>query len=221
VAANHIAQVFQRIWSGRVINERTAWELLSLVDQIHLWAITEFRAFILEHLRPWHKFSEENYLLDWDSVYDTSRQRKRKRTCSDGEDLLLPSWTNHLSETVRQRVQLRAKKSLTKALEEHRLRKGKSKIQDDPRIVCMIGECSRSQEARFGSDEAWLDHIRCHHDYPERELVQIKLCLDQGALAAAEEDDQQQEQEEERLSGSVTASLIDDDPAPSKRVRVF
>ena len=123
---DHVVQVFQKIWSGRVINERTAWELLSLVDQIHLWAITEFRSFVLEHLRPWHKFCEENFLLDWDSVYDSGQQRKRKRTCSESKDLLLPSWVDFLSDSLRQRVQVRAKESLAKALQEHHLRLNRS-----------------------------------------------------------------------------------------------
>ena len=149
VDPNHLLQVFQRLWSGRVVNERTAWELLSLIDQIHLWSITEFRTFVLEHLRSWHTFCKENYLLDWDSVYDSGRQKKRKRTCSDGVDLPLPSWTKWLSETARQRIQRRAKASLAKALEEHRRRKGKSKCQDEPQIFCTIGDCLTYQESGF------------------------------------------------------------------------
>src|SRR6266536_5702417 len=160
IVTDHVLQVFQRIWSARVINERTAWELLSLVDQIHLWAITEFRTFVLEHLRPWHKFCEENYLLDWDSVYDNGRQRKRKRTFSEGGDLLLPSWVELLSESLRQKVQVRAKESLAESLQEHHLRKREAKCTEESGWVCMIDECSRSQETIFDSNEAWLDHIR-------------------------------------------------------------
>ena len=73
VDANHLLQVFQRLRSGRIVNGRTAWELLSLIDQIHLWSITESRTFVLEHLRSWHTFCKENCLLDWDSVYDSGR----------------------------------------------------------------------------------------------------------------------------------------------------
>ncbi|KAF1808088.1 hypothetical protein P152DRAFT_371413, partial [Eremomyces bilateralis CBS 781.70] len=48
--------VFQRIWSGRIVTEMKAWELLSIVDQIHNWAISEHRAFVLGHLKSWQKF---------------------------------------------------------------------------------------------------------------------------------------------------------------------
>ena len=201
-------QIFQRVWSGRVINEKTAWELLSLVDQIHLWAVTEFRTFVLEHLRPWLKFCEENYLLDWGSVYDSGQQLKRKRSCGKDGDLLLPSWVDLLSDSLRQRVQVRAKESLAKALKDHHLRKGKGKAKcsDESGWVCRIDECSRSQETMFDSDEAWLSHIRSSHDYPERELAAIKRCLDQ--------------EDGERLSGSIASSFMGSDPGPSKRVRV-
>jgi hypothetical protein len=68
-----------------------------------------------------------------------------------------------------------------------------------------------------------LDHLRSDHEYPERGLVRIKLCLDQ-ALAVEEEkeeeDDREQGQEEKRLSSGITASVADDSPGPSKRVRV-
>lgn len=218
-----IAQVFQRIWSGRVTNEKKAWELLSLLDQIHLWAITEFRTFIIDHLEPWHKFCDENYLLDWDSVYDSGQQRKRKRTCDDRRDFPLPSWTNHLSATNRQKVKVRATKSLLKVQTEQRLRKGKSTCQNENYIDCTVGECSGHQETRFGSEEAWLDHLRFDHGYPERDLVRIKLCLDQALTVEEEkeeEDDREQGQEEKRLSSGITASVTDDSPGPSKRVRV-
>ncbi|KAH0562322.1 hypothetical protein GP486_002987 [Trichoglossum hirsutum] len=107
--------IFQRIWSGRVVNEKTAWELLSLIDQIHLWAITEFGTFVLEHLRPWLDFCEENFLWGWYSVYGSSERRKRKRTYSESRDFLLPSWTDPLSDTLRQKVEARAKEALAKA----------------------------------------------------------------------------------------------------------
>jgi hypothetical protein len=209
MVTDRITQIFQRIWSDRVINERSAWKLLSLIDQIHLWAITEFRAFVIEHLRPWHKFCGENYLLDWDSAYDCGQQRKRKRTFSEGGHLPLPSWVGLLSETQQQKVQIRAKESLAKALEEHRLRKGKAKYLGGRGLVCMLEECSRFQEAKaaFGSAETWLDHVQCFHECEERDLAKIKRCLDQPV--------------EERFSDNVPASFIENDPGPSKRVRVI
>ncbi|KAH7165369.1 hypothetical protein EDB81DRAFT_917353, partial [Dactylonectria macrodidyma] len=53
--------VFQRVWSGRVVTERSAWELLSLVDQIHQWGVNQFRTFVTRHLKAWHEFCSECY----------------------------------------------------------------------------------------------------------------------------------------------------------------
>lgn len=72
-------QVFQKVWSGRINNERNAWELISLVDQIHQYAVTHFRSFVMQHLNEWHRYCAENYLFDWDSDDDGTRTRKRKR----------------------------------------------------------------------------------------------------------------------------------------------
>lgn len=193
------------------MDERTAWELLSLVEQIHLWAITEFRAFILEHLRAWHQFCEENYLLDWDSVYDNGRQLKRKRTCSEVEDFPLPAWVDLVSEPIRQRAQARAKNSLRKAMEPHRLRKGKAKCTEESESEsgwhCMLDECPRSQETTYGSNEAYLDHIRACYSFRESTLAQLKRYLDQA--------------EKESLSGNVSASSVETKLGPPKRVRVI
>ena len=83
-------------------------------------------------------------------------------------------------------------------------------------------ECSSHQETGFGSDEAWLDHLRFDHEYSERDLVRIKLCVDQGWTVEdeKEEDDREQAQEEKRSNSGITASSTDDSPGSSKRVRV-
>lgn len=88
--------------------------------------MTEYRTFILEHLRPWNKLCEENYLLDWDSMYDLGEDKKRKRTYSETEDLKVPSWVNDMSVPSRRKFQELAKVSLDQAIEEHQLAKGKS-----------------------------------------------------------------------------------------------
>lgn len=131
-------QIFQRVWSTRVTNERAAWELLSLVDQIHLWAITEFRTFVTEHLKPWHKFCDDNYLLDWNSVYDVKPELKRMRTCSEGTDLPLPSWVNLLNDPIQRKVQARAQNSLAKALEKYHHQKGKGRCEIESGWHCAV-----------------------------------------------------------------------------------
>ncbi|EXM24013.1 hypothetical protein FOTG_08948 [Fusarium oxysporum f. sp. vasinfectum 25433] len=68
---------FQRIWSGRVSTERRAWELLSLIDQIHLWGVTVFRDFVIRHLKPWHEFGKRCYVNDIDFTTSSSDKRIR------------------------------------------------------------------------------------------------------------------------------------------------
>jgi hypothetical protein len=205
------AQIFQRIWSGRVTDERTAWELLTLVDQIHLWAVTEFRTFVIEHLRPWHIFCEDNYLLDWNSIYDTGAERKRKRKYSEDCDMPLPSWANLLTEPTRVKIQVRAKESLKRAIEEHQLRKGKAKCLKDSHSDRCGWYCSEEQcgltKPKFESGEAMLNHMRCVHVFTKWDLWSARRLIE--------------ETEKETCSDSLSTPLEDDLAGPSeKRVRV-
>jgi hypothetical protein len=111
-----------------------------------------------------------------------------------------------LTEPNRQKIQLRAKESLAKALEEDRLRKGKGKCADELGWVCTMGDCARSQDTSFGTGEAFLDHIASFHHAPERDLVLIKRCLDKA--------------DAESSSGETSGPLIILSQRPAKRVRV-
>lgn len=175
-------KVFQRIWSGSITYQRSAWELLSLVDQIHVWAKTDFRTFVIDHLRPWHKFCDDNYLLDWDSVYGSGQQQKRKRDCREDQDLPLLQWTNLVSEPHRQKIQDMAKRSLKKAIKEYRLLKGERKAKQTKSLYigCLRDECGIHQNAYFTSSEAWLEHLKSFHNIPDEELLQLKHCLDEA-----------------------------------------
>ncbi len=138
-------------------NERSAWELLSLVDQIHLWAITEFRTFVTKHLKSWHMFCDENYLLDWKSVYDVKPELKHARGAEDGTGLPLPGWAKLLNESAQQKVQARAQKSLAEANEKRRRQKGKGKEKSDCKILwqCKVDECWGSP-TMYSSDEYFI-----------------------------------------------------------------
>ncbi|KAF8853629.1 hypothetical protein BDZ45DRAFT_657717 [Acephala macrosclerotiorum] len=226
--------IFQRVWSARVTNERAAWELLSLVDQIHLWAITEFRTFVTEHLKPWHKFCDDNYLLDWNSVYDVKPELKRMRTCSEGTDLPLPSWVKLLNDPSQRKVQARAQNSLANALEKYHHQKGKARCEIEFGWHCGEDQCSTSQETY--TSEAFLVHLRDLHHYPEDALAQIKRCLDEADETEREEKQREELDgggrgvrasnnkrcfvEEERLDGSSSDSSSGCIPGPSKRARV-
>ncbi|KAE8415700.1 hypothetical protein BDV36DRAFT_285156 [Aspergillus pseudocaelatus] len=68
--------ILQRIWSGRVVTPRKAWEFLSLVDQIHLWGVTDFRNSIINRLNDWHEFHWAKHLSE------EARSKLRERVIS-------------------------------------------------------------------------------------------------------------------------------------------
>ena len=43
------------------MTEQKAWELLSLVDQIHEWGVTEHRDLVISHLEEWHEYCSISY----------------------------------------------------------------------------------------------------------------------------------------------------------------
>lgn len=120
------SQTFQKIWSGHVIHEELAAEFLWLIDQIHLWAITDFRTFILEHLRRWHQLCDEDFLLEGDSKYDSPASKKRKRGLNESNDLMVAGWVAELDEQGRTQFQSRSKLSLQRAIRKSQLINGKS-----------------------------------------------------------------------------------------------
>lgn len=222
-------QVFQRIWSARVMDEKAAWQLISLVDQIHAWAITDFRTFVLEHLRPWHKFCNDNYLLDWNSAYDTSQELKWVRACNHDEDVLLPNWVSLVKAPFQQKIQARAKSSLARAILEDSLHKGKGKaIPQEFDWSCNLDQCSPSRERSYPA-EAFLNHLRDFHQIPEDELVQAKKCLIEPngletntpkALIVSGMSDKRRFCEAASSVESSLESLSISMPGPSKRLRV-
>lgn len=162
--------MFHKVWSGHVVNGDVAWELLSLIDKIHLWALTEFRSFVLDHLRPWHEYCEKNYLLEWDSMYDLGDHTKRMRLGSQSQDLTLPKWAENFSGPTRQKIQDRAKLSLTNAVEERKVAKGKSPDDEVIEKGWACGDC----RIIVDSLEAFWDHLQSEHDYEDYRLAQIR-----------------------------------------------
>ena len=92
---------------------RKAWELLSLVDQIHLWGVTDFRSSIIQCLKQWHEISRMCYAND---VMFLIRMLKTYRFMQDGKEyLLLPKaslqladWVGHVTEEAHEKLQKRA-----------------------------------------------------------------------------------------------------------------
>ena len=108
-----------KIWSGSIETERGAWELLTLVDQIHDWAVETFRNFVIQHLKSWHSYCDANYLLDWDIDDPNSKKpqsKKRKREVHEDEDVSLPKWCDYVDEPLRKKMLQREQESLTEML---------------------------------------------------------------------------------------------------------
>jgi hypothetical protein len=179
---------------------------------------------VTEHLKPWHKFCDDNYLLDWKSVYDVKPEHKWMRTCSEDTDLPLPSWVNLLNDPIGRKVQVGAQNSLADALEKYRRRKGRGKCEVESSGRCWVDQCFTSQET-YTSDE-FLNHLRDLHHYPDDQLTQIKRCLEGEDKIEKEE---MQHEELDRTGRDVRHKryFVEEEdssseciPGPSKRVRV-
>jgi hypothetical protein len=169
-------QIFQRIWSGHVTCEEKAFELLSLLDQIHMWAITEHRSFILDHLRAWHKNCDKNLLLEWDSRFDLGDDKKRRRALNEAGELNLPKWVSYFSEPNQRNIQSRARRCLKQVLaEEHQLKK---KFDGDSiTLACEADDCSHQM---VPSLPVIVHHYRAVHHMSERELAEIRAWFRRG-----------------------------------------
>ncbi|KAI6365431.1 hypothetical protein MCOR25_005358 [Pyricularia grisea] len=103
------------IWNGKVTNERKAWELLSIVDQIHHWAITKHRDFVIRHVREWHEFCEECHRQDAIKLWLSSGPYKKRHTAAASRarrqglrGLRLADWTEYLGSEAHNKIRRRA-----------------------------------------------------------------------------------------------------------------
>jgi hypothetical protein len=175
--------VFQRLWSGHVIHEKIAQELIALIDQIHLWATTEHRGFVLKHLKAWHSLCQENNFLEWESTHNLGSHAKKKRIGSDTEDLAVPSWVSYLSEPSRRNFQCRAKSSLAAAIKQHELMNGIFQSEDEgyPAWTCVLDGCMTD----VSSDTAFIEHLRNNHGWEESRLAGMRWCIKQEKMLQA------------------------------------
>ena len=132
---------------------------------------------MLEHLRPWHQLCEENYLLEWNSKYNVSADKKRKRVFSETADLMVPDWIADMEESSRRVFQTRAKLSLEEAIQQSRLIKGKSRFHEelDNDWTCAVDRCGHIAVA----DVALIDHLRTAHNFESRDLAQIRWGIEE------------------------------------------
>ncbi|KAL2829398.1 hypothetical protein BDW59DRAFT_178388 [Aspergillus cavernicola] len=137
--------VFHRLWSGRVVTLRKAWELLSLVDQIHLWGATEFRNSVMQSLRQWHEFSRICYASDVNFM-TRDLEMGTIRHKIDGKvylslpklSLQLADWATYLSDQFREKLQKKAALHVQDAY--HRDRFALSDTWP-ARTFCLVDDC--------------------------------------------------------------------------------
>jgi hypothetical protein len=157
-----------------VTNENHAYKLLSLLDQIHLWSITEYRSFVTEHLRAWHAACEQNYHLEWNSIYDLGDDTKRVRVLEASTELTLPNWIHYLGVPQKQKLQARAKASLQKELLYRSARKGKALTpRTESPLICLIDHCNTNA----GGGYAYLEHLKEVHKWDSQNISAMRYGL--------------------------------------------
>lgn len=150
--------------------ERTAWELLQIVDQIHIWGATDFRDFVIQHLRPWHEFGRRCYGND---IGYTHCHRHAGLVNVDGqvgweilkECLELPGWTRHVTEDTRSNMQAKLEGHMRNAFVEYNANIRSGGDDFGGRLYCIMDECRREGTLGYplmGLREV-LEHVHEFH----------------------------------------------------------
>lgn len=163
------------------MTERKAWELLSFVDQIHLWGVTDFRDFVIRHLKPWHEFGKKCYVNNVDfmaSVPESGMVTKDGRmTCRIPEPCIqLPEWTKYVTEDTRLKLRERALFHMQEAFARYR-RDTRVKSDDFPdHISCAVGACGSLNSPGYplASMEEAVMHFCEIHGVSDAEIPHIE-----------------------------------------------
>ncbi|KAI1326130.1 hypothetical protein F5Y16DRAFT_422050 [Xylariaceae sp. FL0255] len=177
--------VFQRVWSGRVANERYAWELLYLVDQIHKWGVTEFRDFVIRHLKPWHEYAKKCYVSDVDIITASLNTSSNEQpVIGPGIRLKIPSqqtlpeWARWITEEHRNKLRIRAKTLLYNALIAYNPKTLQTKDSFRESFTCQLDGCGdRMMGFPLAGEDECVTHLReIHHmtlSNDERNLIKM------------------------------------------------
>ncbi|VUC32087.1 unnamed protein product [Clonostachys rosea] len=154
--------VFQRIWSGRISSERKAWELLSIVDQIHEWGVTVHRDFVIRHLKPWHEFCKRSYVNDVQAMHSVLDQS----VPWDGRVLRvrLPAWTKHLTTDAQSKLQKTTDELFREAYRKYRPEARQKGDSFSPLFSCILGSCGPFPGYPMSSPEETVRHYRICHE---------------------------------------------------------
>jgi len=149
------------------VTEQKAWELLSIIDQIHLWGVTDFRDFVIQHLKPWHEFGKICYVNDigfMNYVPEAGRPvvndqlvYKLPRSC-----IRLPRWTMHFTQEACRKFEDRAAIHMKEAyINYHTDSQAMENVWS-----CVIGNCGTLEDGGYplASLEEAMMHIHNVHE---------------------------------------------------------
>ena len=89
-------QMVDRIWSGNTCKETKAYDLLCIMDQIHNYAVTKHRDFVVEHLQAWLQRAELDACLPELSGWKRDRLLKYEKY---PKGCYPPEWLKKLRES--------------------------------------------------------------------------------------------------------------------------
>jgi len=157
-------QLYQRVWSSRIADERSAWKLLYLVDQIHDWGVTTFRDYIIRHLKAWHRFGR----VAW--AYDANTLRfilgKDFATCGKIITFDTPDWAKNFGEDFKTELKQKSGKLLVKICIEEQ--------PGEPYVRCAVGRCGTEHYPGytiFSPEEHLRHHARVHNGIIDESVI--------------------------------------------------
>ncbi|KAF1959956.1 hypothetical protein CC80DRAFT_440179 [Byssothecium circinans] len=172
--------LYQRVWSSRIADERSAWKLLYLVDQIHDWGVTTFRDYIIRHLKAWHRFGR----VGWANDASTLRFVLGKDFATSGTLIIFdtPGWAKNFGADFKTALKQKSGKLLIKICIEEQ--------PGEPCVRCVIGRCGTEHYPGYAifSPEEHLRHFARVHNgtINESAISAFKEIHRRAALAVAE-----------------------------------
>ena len=164
------------------MTKRKAWELLSLVDQIHSWGVTEHRDFVIQHLKAWHAFGKLCYANDFqylekqlgsDPFKEHREEHGESRVLVPVASLQLAAWVKNLTTDTRDKLRDRAIFHYDEAR-----RRDADANKDDGSIEwhCLQGDCGPSKRPGFPlkGNEEFLTHCRRVHGCSDNVIANLR-----------------------------------------------
>lgn len=163
------------------MTKRKAWELLSLVDQIHSWGVTEHRDSVIQHLQAWHAFgrlcyANDSQFLDQQLTADPLKEYREEH----GEPIILgpvaslqlAGWVKNLTTDTRDKLRQRAVFHFWEA----RRRDAVANRADEPiEWRCVQGDCGPAESPGYPltGKEEFSTHCRQAHGYSDIAIARL------------------------------------------------